>query len=240
MDFDPAITFKTNWPAYVRVVCPGEATYLPQEPTQSYEVEHKTYEVSLYQFMAEAGDRLKTRWTSERVVYVDTKDYTNTFRKFRVSINCNEDLGTQKVYLNENEQRWVLTDSWRDRYTKMPENNTMSLAEFATWYKTTSKLNVEQARLAPVEDNYVVLKDNKTVLQRQKKQAVLITSAHDDFSEKCLNRPWKNEEDIIDVSEVMLEDKLLIRPKLNSVVEEGGNEEDSVYCDDIDDEENIV
>ena len=42
---------------------------------------------------------------------------------------------------------------------------------------------------------------------------------------------------MIDFSEVMLEEKLVIRPKLNSVVEEGGNEEDSFYCDELDEEE---
>ena len=190
--YDPLIIMQTSCKNSLRIIGPGEAGI---EPNEDKKVEYNGanfYEVNMYKFFAEAGYKLQTNWSDVSVVWVDTVDLTGRSRKWVQITNENENLGNQPIWKDEKGCRYVMKESLRTNAWKIPTNTPMLLANMATWY-VKSDTNVEEA-LANRDviegmPKYIILTDMKTVLQRRKKQSVIVQSTQDnEFSKKLLYR----------------------------------------------------
>ena len=61
---------------------------------------------------------------------------------------------------------------------------------------------------------YIVLTDNKTILKRRTKQAILVQTTEDEYADKLLYRAWKEEKEIEQLSNVKMAEKVDVFPKL--------------------------
>ena len=105
--------------------------------------------------------------------------------------DAEEDLGNQPIWSDTNQNIYVMKESHRARYWKLPPDINVNLATLATWYKTSNtSVQVAEADKTMIDgvQKYTVLSDRKTVLQRRSKQAVLLqsSSGNDDLARKLL------------------------------------------------------
>ena len=218
--YDPKTTYITGQPSFVRVVGPGEDKLLPCLPDIRERGGIKFMEVNIHEFFAKAAYKLTTNWTTDTTVYVETRDLTGQFRRFREIKNQDEEVGNQPVFLGANGEKLVLGNSTRDRCWKLKRSQKMPLAQLAIWYGATKEMSVEQAdldiRKIDGMPKYVVLTDRKTVLKRKEKPAVLIQSSHDEYAEKLLYHPWEEEQEVDNLPEVTWRQKVDVFPKLTS------------------------
>ena len=90
-------------------------------------------------------------------------------------------------------------------------------------------MTVKQAEEARLNEDgkpkFLVLLDNKTVLERVKKQSILLHNKNDEFARKCLFKVWKSEEEIDHFDEVTQENMVTVFPKLDPRMKKDNNEE---------------
>ena len=157
-------------------------------------------------------------FSSEKHVFVDPSDMTGKMRSW-VEVPQDEvnKLGAQPIW-REAAKFYILTDSWRSRYMKLPHRLYLCLAEFATWYTVVQDKNIT-VNYQDTENRlpeYILLTDGTTLLKKNKEQKILSVPGIvgiGDYENKTLFNRWRDEEEIEYTQNVTRNDIVRVFPK---------------------------
>ena len=157
-------------------------------------------------------------FSSQKSVFDDPSDMTGKIRSW-VEVPQDEvnKLGDQPIW-REGANIYILTDSWRSRYMKLPHCLYLCLAEFATWYTIVQDKNItihyqDTDNRLP---EYILLTDGTTLLKKNEEQKILSVPGIvgiGDYENKALFNKWRDEEEIQYTQNVTKDDIVRVFPK---------------------------
>ncbi len=208
--YSPSMVAISEWPMTLEIIGPRDTTLHPKEDKKvcSYGDEPLypiSYKVPLLKFLAHTMLKLRCNFTTQGTEFVDPSDKTGKQRKW-VEIN-KEDIKSKQLVWRAGSKYYIPQDSWRTRYLQKPQEASVNLAELASWYTPEKDTNITIHRQSTEHlPQNILLLDEKTLLKKRTKQAILLTPDIlpdiEEYEKKFLFNSWKEEENVGETSTV--------------------------------------